>query len=168
MINTKSIVIGALLSAIAALFQIIPVLLSEIFVFLTMLSAVPIYIVSRINPRVGVLSYLVATMIIMLFSVHEASLFLCTNGIVGISLGTCGYYKKQRAITLLISPLILTITLSILNYGVGIPIFGGKIPGVLAIQLGIIFFFSLLYNVVYYYFATYVFNLLKNRLRFIE
>lgn len=161
MFNTKTIVIGALLAAIAALFQSMPILLSEAFVFLTIFSAVPIYIVSRINPKTGVLSYFVASMLVMLLSAHEGLFFLCTNGIVGISLGICSYNKKMKAITWVLSALVLTVTLSIMNYGIGIPVFGTKIPGAMIIQIAIIFLFSIIYNIFYYYFSNYIFNNLK-------
>ncbi len=162
--NTKTIVIGALFAVIAALFQLIPTLLSETFIFLTIFSAVPIYIVSRVNPKAGILSYFVASMIIMILSVHEGLFFLCTNGIVGISLGICSCYKKSKAITLVLSSLMLTITLSIMNYGIGIPVFGSKIPGVLVIQIAIIFAVSAIYNIFYYYFSSFIFKLIEKRI----
>ncbi|WP_346887501.1 hypothetical protein [Clostridium sp. UBA1056] len=162
--NTKPIVIGALFAVIAALFQLIPTLLSETFIFLTIFSAVPIYIVSRVNPKAGILSYFVASMIIMILSVHEGLFFLCTNGIVGISLGICSCYKKSKTITWVLSSLMLTITLSIMNYGIGIPVFGSKIPGSLAIQIAIIFAVSTIYNIFYYYFSSFIFKLLEKRI----
>ena len=161
MINTKTLIIGSLFAVIAALFQLIPVLLSEVFVIFTIFSAVPIYIVSRINPKAGVLSYFVASMIVTLLSVHEGLFFLCTNGIVGISLGICSYYIKTRVTTWSLSSLVLTITLSIMNYGIGIPVFGSKIPGEIIIQIAILFLFSVIYNIFYYYFSSFIFNLLK-------
>lgn len=161
MFNTKIVVIGALFAAIAALFQLTPTLFSEAFVFFTIFSAVPIYIVSRINPKVGVLSYFVASMLVMLLSIHEGLFFLCTNGIVGISLGICSYYKKMKVITWFLSSLVLTVTLSIMNYGIGIPVFGIKIPGAMVIQIATIFLFSTIYNIFYYYFSSFIFNLVK-------
>jgi hypothetical protein len=160
-INTKTVVIGALFAAIAALLQLVPVFFSEIFIFLTIFSTVPIYIVSRINPKAGVLSYFVAGMLIMFLSTHEGLFFLCTNGIIGVSLGICGYYRKKKTITWLISSAVLTATLSIMNYGIGIPVFGSNIPGAIIIQIIIIFLFSILYNIIYYYFSNLIFNLLK-------
>jgi hypothetical protein len=161
MFNTKTVVIGGIFAAIAALFQLIPILLSEVFVFLTIFSAVPIYIVSRINPKAGVVSYFVASMLVMLLSIHEGLFFLCTNGIIGISLGICSYYTEMKVITWFLSSLMLTTTLSIMNYGIGIPVFGSNIPGGIIIQIVIIFLFSIIYNIYYYYFSSYIFNLLK-------
>jgi hypothetical protein len=161
MFNTKLVVIGALFAAISALFQLIPALFSEAFVFLTIFSALPIYIVSRISPKAGILSYFVASMLIMLLSVHEGIFFLCTNGIVGISLGICSYYKEMKFSTWFLCSFMLTITLSIMNYGIGIPVFGTSMPGGMIIQIVTIFLFSIIYNIFYYYFSNYIFNILK-------
>lgn len=161
MIKTKVIVIGALFAVIAALFQLIPVLFSEVFILLTIFSSVPIYIVSRINPKAGILSYFVAGMIIMLLSTHEGLFFLCTNGVIGISLGICCYYTKIKFITWVLSSITLTSTLSIMNYGIGIPILGSAVPGTMIVQLVILFLISITYNILYYYFSNFIFNLLK-------
>ena len=159
--KTKTLVIGALLAVIAAFFQVMPVFFSEAFVFFTIFSAVPIYIVSRINPKAGVLSYFVAGILVMLISTHEALFFLFTNGVVGASLGVCRYYTNRKTIIFSISSLALTITLSIINYGIGIPVFGTKIAGAMITQLVILYLFSLLYNIIYYYFSDYIFKILK-------
>ncbi|MEQ8199225.1 MAG: hypothetical protein ABRQ27_14700, partial [Clostridiaceae bacterium] len=151
--KTKIIVIGAFLSVIAAVFQLIPALLSEVFVLLTIFSAVPVYIVSRISPKAGVMSYFVTGIIVMIASVHEGLFFLCTNGIVGLSLGVCSYYIKSRAAIWFLSSAALTITLCIMNYGIGIPVFGSVIQGKAAVQLMIIFLFSVIYSIFYYYFS---------------
>ena len=159
--KTKTLVIGALLAVITALFQVMPGLFSEMFIFFTIFSAVPIYIVSRINPKAGVLSYFVAGMLVMIISTHEALFFLCTNGVIGVSLGVCRYYTNRKTIICIISSLALTITLSIMNYGIGIPVFGTKIPGGMIIQLFIIFLLSSVYNIIYYYFSDFIFRILK-------
>ena len=165
--KTKIIVIGALLAVIAAFFQVMPVLFSEVFIFLTIFSAVPIYIVSRINPKAGILSYFVAAIIVMIVSTHEGLFFLCTNGIIGVSLGVCRYYTNRKTIILIISSLALTLTLSIMNYGIGIPIFGTKMTGGITIQLVILFLLSLVCNIIYYYFSGFIFKILKKSKVFI-
>ena len=159
--KTKTLVIGALFAVIAAFFQVVPVLFSEVVIFITIFSAVPIYIVSRINPKAGILSYLVAGMLIVIISTHEGLFFLCTNGVIGVSLGICRYYTNRKTIIYIISSLALTITLSIMNYGIGIPILGTKIPGGMIIQLVILFFISLICNIIYYYFSDYIFRILR-------
>lgn len=94
--RTKLITTGGLLICLTVLFQIIPVILSELFVFATMVSALPIYIISRINPQTGVIAYSAAAVLIFSVSTHEALFFLCTNGPVGLSLGIFNHYTKKR------------------------------------------------------------------------
>lgn len=159
--NIKYITLGAILATIAAMFQLIPNFFSEMFVLFTVFSALPIYIMSRINPKVGILSYLVADFIIILFSVHEGLLFLFTNGMIGLSLGICCYFIKRKSIICIISSAILTIALCILNYGIGIPVFGGVIPGKIVIQLTILLGFSILYNIIYFFIASFIYNRLQ-------
>lgn len=156
--NTKTLVIGALFAIMAAIFQSLPVIFSEVFVFFTIFSAIPIYIVARTSPKAGVLSYLVSAMLIMIISTHEGLFFLCTNGAIGCSLGTSGYYTNKKAIIWACSSTALTITLSIMNYVIGIPVFGAKLPGVLYFQLFILFLFSVIYNVIYSYLGDFVFK----------
>lgn len=149
MSRTKTIIIGALMAAIAAIFQSLPVLFTEVFVLLTILSAIPIYISSRVSPLSGILSYIVAGTLIFFISTHEGLFFLCTNGVVGLSLGLCRYYKLRKLIIIIVSAVIMTVTLCIMNYGIGISIFGAALPGPLIIQLLIILAFSAVYCFVY-------------------
>lgn len=159
--ENKTLVVGALFAVIAALFQVIPVLFSEIFIFVTIFSAVPIFIVSRINPKAGFLSYIVASILVMLISTHEGLFFLCTNGVIGVSLGVCRYYTNRKTIIYIISSIALTLTLSIMNYGIGIHVLGTKIPGGMIIQLAILFLLSLICNILYYCFSDFIFRTLK-------
>lgn len=162
-LNTKTIVIGSLLAAIAAIFQLIPVFLTEGLVFLTILSAIPIYLISIINPKIGFLSYLITGTLVIIFSIHEGLFFLCTNGVVGMSLGICSHYTKKKLIIWVISSIALTISLNIMNYGIGIPVFGFKIPVGMPIQIVILFVFSLIYNIIYYYIIS-TLNIIKVKL----
>jgi hypothetical protein len=159
--KTKIIIIGALMAAIAAIFQSLPLLATEAFVILTVLSALPIYMAARLNPFAGTLSFIVAAILIFLVSTHEALFFICTNGIVGLSLGICRCYKMRIPVILPLCSAILTIFLSIMNYGIGIPIFGTKIPGTIIIQIVTLFIFSLAYNFIYLVFADFIFKRLK-------
>lgn len=158
MSNTRPLVIGALFAIMAALFQSLPVIFSEVFVLFTIFSAIPIYIVARINPKAGVLSYLVAAMLIMIISTHEGLFFLFTNGVIGCSLGISSSYTNKKAIIWASSSIVLTVTLSIMNYGIGIPVFGTNLPGALYFQLLILFLFSVLYNVIYSYLGDFIYK----------
>jgi len=162
--RTKNIVIGAFMATLAAIFQTLPVLFSEAVVILTILSAVPIYTASRIKPALGVLSYFVASVLVLFVSAHEALFFLCTNGIIGVMLVSCRYYKQKKPIILLISSLAMTISLSFMNYIIGIPVFGVALPGVIIVQIILILLFSFTYNFIYLLFADFLFKRIKKLL----
>ncbi len=144
------------MAALAAILQAAPVFLTEAAVALTVFSALPIYIAARLNPVTGILSYLAAFFVILFLSSHEALFFLCTNGVVGLGLGSLRYYRRKKPVTVLLSSAALTISLSIMNYGIGIPVFGTAIPGTWQLQLFLLYLFSAIYSMIYLYFAEFI------------
>ncbi len=149
------------MAGIATIFQSIPFFLSEAFALLTILSAIPIYTAARTNPMSGALSYVVTVILVLFVSSHEALMFLFTNGVVGVSLGITSYLKLNKFLAVGISSVIQTIFLCILNYGIGISIFGVKIPGAIIIQLILILGFTLVYNFGYQAFADFIYKRIK-------
>lgn len=65
--KTKILVTGGLLACLAALFQIVPAALSEAFVILTLFSALPIYLICRMNIRIGLAACIASFILISLF-----------------------------------------------------------------------------------------------------
>lgn len=159
--KTKTIIVGASLAGLAALFQLIPVITSEAFVLLTVFSALPIYIIARIDAKAGSLAYLVAASIVTLFSLHEGLFFLCTNGVVGLSLGISNHYLRNKTTIYVIASFILAAALIIMNFIIGIPVFGVKLPISPFAQLIIMLAFSLVYSAIYYNFANFIFKILS-------
>ena len=159
--KTKTIIVGAFLAGLAALFQLIPVITSEAFVLLTVLSALPIYIIARIDAKAGSMAYLVAAVIVTLFSLHEGLFFLCTNGVVGLSLGIFNHYLINKTTIYMIASFILAAALSIMNFVIGIPVFGIKLSISPYAQLLIMLAFSLVYSAIYYNFANFVYKILS-------
>jgi hypothetical protein len=80
--DTRHIAIGGLLALFAWLFQLSPVVFSEIFIFITILSSIPVYIGSRIQPKIGVMIYVIAGFLISMLSPHEGIFFFFTSRIV--------------------------------------------------------------------------------------
>lgn len=146
MIKTKLVTLGGISAGLATLFQLFPVIFSEAFVFITILSTFPVYFVARINPRSGLLTFAATALLVTIVNIHEGIFFLCTNGILGLCLGICSYYKRNRLLTCFINALVLSTTLSLLSFIIGIPVFGMKTPMPFGIQLSIIFLFSFVYS----------------------
>jgi len=163
LINIKHIVLGGLLVCLSVVFQLIPVVFGEIFVFATMLSALPIFILAKINPKAGLIAFTVAGILILVFNIHEGIFFIFTNGPVGLALGILNYYTELRVLISAIAGFILASTLSILNFAIGIPVFRATIPGNFVVQIIILILFSILYCFIYLFVANSVLNLLNKR-----
>lgn len=149
------------MAGIATIFQSIPFYLSEAFALLTILSAIPVYTAARTNPVSGALSYVITVILLLFVSPHEALMFLFTNGVVGLSLGSTSYFKLNKILSVGGSSVIQTIFLCILNYGLDISIFGIKIPGTIIIQLILILGSTMGYNFAYQAFADFIYKRIK-------
>lgn len=157
-INTRMIVLGGMLTGASVLFQVFPVVFTEFFVIVTMLASLPVYIASRIRPSLGITVFVASGILIWFISPHEGIFFLFANGPTGLLLGVGNYYIKQTHLIPVITALITTITLSLVNYLIGIPVFGleFKISGWLFIIC--LYVFLLIYNYLYLFFLKYIFN----------
>lgn len=149
--NINVLVLGGLMSCIAAIFQIMPVFLTEVFVFITAFSAVPVYIIAHMNPKVGLLTVAASFFLVSLFSIHEAGFFLFTNGILGFTSGFISHHTKRGSVIVLISALVLTCSLCVLSFFIGIPVFGISLPGdTVILQIFAILVFTLIYSFLFY------------------
>ena len=164
--STKTIVIGAFLICLAVLFQLVPVFLSEAFVLVTIFSGIPIYIIAKLKVKIGVAAYIVSGIIIMFVSIHEGIFFLCSNGAIGLSLGMCHNHTNKKIFIYPISAIVLSAALSIMNFIIGIPIFGFKLPVSSFIEVGIIFMFSFFYSIFYFFIIGLFVKLLNKRCKF--
>lgn len=166
MINIRIVAQGGLLICISAVLQLLATAFGEIFVFASILSSIPIYILSRINPKVGIIGYMIAGLLIFLFNAHEGLFFLFTNGPVGFALGAFNYLFKSKTLISVFSGIVLTISLGTVNFIVGIPVFGINLPGNLISQICILLAFSVIYCFIYLLFASFIFNFLRKRYPF--
>ena len=158
--KTKNIVLGALLAVISSLFQCIPALFSETFIFVTIFSAIPIYLISRIEPVYGILSYIIAFILISLISPHENIMFIFTNGIVGLSLGISQYYLKKRPLICIIAGIFLTLSICIVNFLIGINIIGFSFSFSI-IPILIIFMASYIYYFMFLILCNFIYKRLN-------
>ncbi|MDF2522969.1 MAG: hypothetical protein K0R31_610 [Clostridiales bacterium] len=162
--SIRLLTLGGIFTGFAIIFQSIPALFSEIFALLAILSSIPIYIISRINPSAGLTSYFASAVILLAISLHEAIFFLFTTGLIGLSLGVSQFYFKSKFIAVLLTSLQLTITLYLITYGLGIPVFGFSIDLSTGLQTLVLFVFSLCYNTFFINIANPIYQFLLPKL----
>lgn len=160
-LNVRNVAQGGLLICLSSVLQLLPTSFGEIFIIVTIFSAIPLYILSRLNPKSGLLGYIIACILIFFFNAHEGMFFLFTNGVVGFSLGTFNNMLKSKFLISLFSGIALTLSLILVNFIIGIPVLGVNLPGNLLIQIIILMFFSLVYCFIYLLLANFIYNYLK-------
>jgi hypothetical protein len=160
-LSVRNIAQGGLLICLAVVLQLLPASFGEVFVIVTIFSAIPIYILSRLNPKAGLIGYMIAAVLIFLFNAHEGMFFLFSNGVVGFSLGAFNYRFKSKVFISLLSGIVLTVSLLLVNFIIGIPVLGVNLPGNTIVQACILLFFSLLYCFIYLFLASFVYEFLK-------
>lgn len=165
-LTIRNIAQGSLLICLSAILQLLPTSFGEVFVIATILSAIPIYFLSRLNPKVGLIGYIIAGTLILMFNTHEGLFFLFTNGVVGFSIGTFSYMLKFKLLISIFSGMVLTLSLCIVNFIIGINVLGFNLPGNILTQIGILMAFSSIYCFLYLLLANFIYNYLKRRYPF--
>lgn len=161
MINTRTLKLGICLSIFAVLFQLVPMQFSNGLIVITLLSTLPIFIISRINSRIGLVAYFCAGIVILLIDPNSGIIFLLTNGILGYTLGIWYDHFYRKKYVLLLCGIVLTITLCVLNFTIGIPFLSADFSLYLVFQILILFVITIIYILLYMNFAQFVFKTLN-------
>lgn len=164
MSTVRLLVFGGIFAGIAVIFQTAPVILTELFLPVTVLSTFPVYFASRINPKAGFCTFISAAVIIFLISLHEGFFFICTNGVMGLTLGICRHYTNRKLIITIITSLALFSSLCLVNFIIGIPVFGSELPGLLWVQIILIWIFSVAYGFIFMTISNFLFRRLEKYL----
>lgn len=115
--NKRVIAACAILTILASAMQTLPAAAA-------VLAGIPIYIAVRLNRMLGAASCLAAAYITSRIGLSELLFFMCTAGVVGLSLGMAKYFFKSRLIPPAITALIVFLTLFSINHYMGISILG--------------------------------------------
>ncbi len=85
--TTYKTIFLSLLIAIVAIVETIAVYAGHNMAIVSILSTIPIYIICRIDVLTGLIAYLAIGVMLLMISPHQMMFFICTNGLVGLSLG---------------------------------------------------------------------------------
>lgn len=155
MFKTKELVFATLLCSVSAIFQLIPSFFSHALIFFTIVSSFPIYLITKKDYKLGLLSYIVTAIVIMLFNTHESMMFVFTNGLIGVTLGFLDKILTNKFFVCFMASLYLSMSLIVINYLIGIPIIGISL-NIVILELLIIVLISVIYICVYYSLIKYL------------
>ena len=139
------ICVGGILTTLAVLFQVAPVFLPAIGLFLSPLSTLPIAIAAVSNIPLGLTVFFSSLLILTMISIQESIILLFTTGLLGIVIGTL-LFRKGIISSIVFSSIALSLGIMFLTYIVGIPAFVDLTSSFSTVLTFLIFLlFSLIY-----------------------
>jgi len=108
----KNIVLSIVLMLISILIHFTHIVVDNFPLYMTLFSIIPIYIISRNDPSIGILAYICAFMIIFLLDYYEGLIFILLNGLLGIFLGMLSHYINKKLLISVITSIILFISIN--------------------------------------------------------
>ncbi len=108
----KNIVLSIVLMLISILIHFTHIVVDNFPLYITLFSIIPIYIISRNDPSIGILAYIGAFMIIFLLDYYEGLIFILLNGLLGIFLGMLSHYINKKLLISIITSIILFISIN--------------------------------------------------------
>lgn len=102
----KQFTFACLLTAMVMALELVAATTGEALVALTMLSALPIYVLGRESTGNALLSYASVTLLLAV-NPHQCLFFVATNGLLGLALGICHQKSMGKTASCLVSGLAL-------------------------------------------------------------
>jgi hypothetical protein len=138
---------GAILTALALLFQTAPVLIPGIGLAISLLATLPVALAAVLSIPFGAIVYLASSFLILLISPQEAAVFLLATGLLGLTLGIG--HKKRLLHAFAISAAPLFVGLAALSRLALIPVFGSATPHAPLMQILLFLLLAPLYTVLW-------------------
>ncbi len=144
--KTTKLIIGALLGSLTVILQSAGIFAGLGYV-LSMMSTGPLVVACLLSLKIGVMTYLVTSLLLVFIQPTELLVFLFTTGLLGLSLGIGLTYFKKRMYVVLFAALCLTIGICTLLYGFKFAVLGSSVSVQINGKLILgTFLFSLLYS----------------------
>lgn len=147
--STRNITIGALLAAMAVGIQASPLFLPVVGISLSSLSTLPVAVSGYLNPLTGLLTYLISSVILAMWSVPQAIIFFFSSGLLGLTMGALMKKRVSFVVLVGISGLFLSMGVFLVGKFLGVVIFPWLIGAKRVLLLPVILACSLLYTVVW-------------------
>lgn len=146
----NKLVITALMSALAAMFQAAGNLIPGIGLFISPFATLPIFLAVCYSIREGVLSYLLTILLLFIIEPSELIVFPFTTGLLGIALGLSFIQFKRRIWVISFSAICLLIGIMIVLDIFRFPVIGPAIHTTMDIKISLsIFILSFVYCWIY-------------------
>ncbi len=149
--ETNELTFSAVLTSLILVIEVLAAKTGESMVILTVFSTLPLYILTCKKIRLGLMSYSIVALVLLMINFHQLIFFLCTNGLIGLTLGVLSKYKKVLRIVVTAS--ISVIGLLGVSLILGINLFGIVYKSSMVVGVIIIFVIMIIYCWLYDWFA---------------
>ncbi|WP_066048884.1 hypothetical protein [Robertmurraya korlensis] len=143
--NTNKLVLGSILGAIAAILQSAGLLAGVGYVFSTLATG-PIILATILSVRIGLLTYALTPMLLMIIQPTEVFVFLFTTGLLAVGIGIGFKTVKISTLVAVIGGLCLTAGIVILLTLFNFPVLGPSLTEISVSVVGGVLAFSIAYS----------------------
>jgi hypothetical protein len=156
---SKKLVLAALLSALAATLQSTGNFLPGIGYLISPFASLPILICTIISIPIGLKSYGLTFLLLILIQPGESFVFPFTTGIVGLGIGIALLIIKRRIGIIVFTSILLMGGICFLLYIVRFPVLGPIASTSLSLKvIGFIYIFSFIYSWVWVELSMFIFK----------
>ena len=120
-------------------------------------TTIPIYIISKKSPSIGLLTYIILFLSILLDDYYYSILFLFFYGIVGVFLGMLSHYLDKKFLISLINGVILFISINAINMTLTLTTLSNPYINTSFLQL-IILLFSIFFSYIMLLICNYIYG----------
>ncbi|MEH7342662.1 hypothetical protein V7122_02055 [Bacillus sp. JJ1532] len=153
--RAKKIVLLSLLSSIGAIFQSAGGFLPGVGYFISPLATAPIIVCSIFSIPLGLASYILTALLLLILQPAELIVFPFTTGLLGLLIGISFHLFRKRWIHILSGAAGLMIGICLLLYGLKFPVLGPAISHQFSVSIiGLIFIFSTFYSWIWVVLST--------------
>lgn len=144
------LVVTALLSTFAALFQSAGDLMPGIGYLISFLTTLPIFLATCFSIRQGILSYILTNFLLFIIQLSELIIFPLTTGLLGIAMGVAFLKLKRRIVVVSFSSICLVMGIMLILYVFHFPVLGPTVDTTMDSKvIAIIFILSFVYCWIY-------------------
>lgn len=159
----KKLAVGSVLACMAAILQSAGGFLPGVGYGISPFATLPILICAMFSLPVGVISYFLTILLLLILQPSELIVFPFTTGLLGIGIGIAFTFFKKRLVVIMFGAMFLTIGITSLLYIFNFPVLGPVASNIFSFfTAGSIFLFSCLYSWLWVEIGLFFFNRLKH------
>ncbi|MHC0038021.1 hypothetical protein [Pseudoneobacillus sp. C159] len=161
------LIFGAIFACMAAVLQSAGGFLPVIGYFISPLATAPVLLCSMFSFSIGVMTYFLTILLLLIMQPAELFVFPFTTGLLGVGIGTSFYLLGKRFSIIVAGAILLTMGIIFLLLVIGFPIFGPLVTGTISgtisfLTIGGILVFSFFYSWLWVEIALIIFNRIRS------